>query len=49
LKRTPLGGFIFTIGRYGIVVCENECPEHLTTPEIVGNTSVDSSYYLTFV
>lgn len=49
LKRTPLGGFNLTIGRNGIVDCENECPEHLTIPEIVGNTYVDYSYYFTFV
>jgi hypothetical protein len=38
LKRTPLGGCILTIGKKGIVDCENEWPEHLMMPEMVGNT-----------
>lgn len=49
LKRTPLGGLIFTIGRNGIVDWEKEWPEHLIIPEIVGNTSVAYNYSFTLV
>lgn len=47
--RIPLGGLTFTIGKNGIVDWENECPEHLTTPERVGKTSVTSSSSFTLV
>jgi hypothetical protein len=49
LNSTPFGGLTLTIGKKGMVDCEKECPEHRTTPEIVGNTSMASSYYFTLV
>lgn len=44
----PFGGFILTIGRKGIVDWEKELPEHFKLPEILGKTSVSTSYSLTF-
>jgi hypothetical protein len=44
-----LGGWILTIGKKGIEDCENEWPEHLITPEMVGKTSIAYNYSLTLV
>ena len=49
LNKIPFGGLTLTMGKNGMVVWENEWPEHLTTPERVGNTSVVSSSSLTLV
>jgi hypothetical protein len=45
---TPLDGLTFTMGRKGMVDCEKELPEHFIFPEMLGNTSVSSSYSFTF-